>query len=126
MSNDELRLQARRTAPQIKIAAGIWAIGMMIAMAITVIWVVLAVLAGDYYSNSKLVRDTAEAGSGLLSQLATIQGLKAWLLPLSFLGMSTFLLGFGFAFANILKNVRLRGNTMAAALPELKGRKVHG
>ncbi len=123
MSNEELRLQARRTAPQIKIAAGIWVIGMMIAMAITIIWVVLAVLAGDYYSNSKLVRDTAEAGSGLLSQLATIQGLQAWLLPLSFLGMSTFLLGFGFAFANILKNVRLRGDTMAAALPELKGRK---
>ncbi len=126
MSNEELRLQAQRTAPQIKIAAGIWVIGMMIAMAITVIWVVLAVLTGDYYSNSKLVRDTAEAGSGLLSQLATIQGLQAWLLPLSFLGMATFLLGFGFAFANILKNVRLRGNTMAAALPELKGRKAHG
>ena len=66
MSNEELRLQARRTAPQIKIAAGIWVIGMMIAMAVSVIWVVLAVLAGDYYSNSKLIRDTAEAGSGLL------------------------------------------------------------
>ena len=126
MSNEELRLQARRTAPQIKIAGGVWVIGMMIVMAASVIWVVLAVLTGDYYSNSKLVRDTAEAGSGLLSQLATIQGLQAWLLPLSFLGMATFLLGFGFAFANILKNVRLRGNTMAAALPELKGRKTHG
>ncbi len=126
MSNDELRRQAQRTAPQIKIAAGIWVIGMMIVMAAAVIWVVLAVLAGDYYSNSKLVRDTAEAGSGLLSQLATIQGLQAWLLPLSFLGMATFLLGFGFAFAHILKNVRLRGNTMAAALPELKGRKARG
>ena len=126
MSNDQLRLQAQRTAPQIKIAAGIWVIGMMIVMAASVIWVVLAVLAGDYYSNSKLVRDAAEAGSGLLSQLATIQGLKAWLLPFSFLGLATFLLGFGFAFANILKNVRLRGNTMAAALPELKGRKAHG
>ena len=126
MSNDELRLQARRAAPQIKIAAGIWVVGMMIVMAATVIWVVLAILAGDYYSNSKLVRDTAEAGSGLLSQLATIQGLQAWLLPFSFLGLATFLLGFGFAFANILKNVRLRANTMAAALPELNGRKVHG
>ncbi len=47
-------------------------------------------------------------------------------LPFSFLGLATFLLGFGFAFANILKNVRLRGNTMASALPELKGRKAHG
>ena len=126
MSNDELRLQARRAAPQIKIAAGIWVVGMMIVMAATVIWVVLAILAGDYYSNSKLVRDTAEAGSGLLSQLANIQGLQAWLLPFSFLGLATFLLGFGFAFANILKNVQLRGNTMAAALPELKRRKALG
>ena len=126
MSNDELRLQARNTAPQIKIAEGIWVIGMMIVMAASVTWVVLAVLAGDYYSNSKLVRDAAGAGSGLLSQLATIQELKAWLLPFSFLGLATFLLGFGFAFANILRNLRLRANTMASALPELKGRKAHG
>ncbi len=125
MSNEELRMQARRTAPQIKIAAGIWVTGMMIIVGASIIWVVLAVLAGDYYSSSKVVRDAAEAGSGLLSQLATIQGLKAWLLPLSFLGVATFLLGFGFAFANILKNIHLRANTMAAALPELKARKTH-
>ena len=77
MSNEELRIQDRETAPQIKIAAGIWVIGMMIVMAASVIWVVLAILAGDYYSNSKVVRDAAVAGSGLLSQLATIQGLQA-------------------------------------------------
>ncbi len=47
-------------------------------------------------------------------------------MPLSFLGVATFLLGFGFAFGNILQNVRLRGNTMAAALPELKARKTEG
>ena len=98
----------------------------MLIVAASVIWIVLAVIAADYYGNSKAVRDAAEAGSGLLSQLATIQGLKAWLLPFSFLGIATFLTGFGFAFANILKNVRLRGDTMAAALPELKARKTHG
>ncbi len=126
MNNDELRLQAQKTSPLIKIAGGIWVTGMMIVMAASIIWIVLAVLAGDYYSNSKIVRDTAEAGTGLLSQLGTIQGLKAWLLPFSFLGLATFLLGFGFAFANILKNVQLRGNTMASALPELKKRKALG
>ena len=126
MSNDELRLEAQRTSPLIKIAGGIWGTGMMIIMVASIIWIVLAVLAGDYYSNTKVVRDTAEVGSGLLSQLGTIQGLKAWLLPFSFLGLATFLLGFGFAFANILKNVQLRGNTMAAALPELKRRKALG
>ena len=95
-------------------------------MTASVLWVVLAVIAGDYYSSSKSIRDAAESGSGLLSQLATIQGIKGWLLPFSFLGVATFLLGFGFAFSNILQNVRLRGNTMAAALPELKARKPQG
>ncbi|MDA1129690.1 MAG: hypothetical protein O2913_13500 [Chloroflexi bacterium] len=126
MTNEELRIQSQKTAPQIKIAGGIWVVGMMIIMVASVIWVVLAVFAGDYYSSSKPVRDAAEAGSGLLSQLAIIQGIKAWLIPLSFLGMATYLLGFGFAFANILQNVRLRGDTMAAALPELKARKTQG
>ena len=45
------------------------------------------------------------------------------MMPLEVLGLSTFLLGFGFAFANILHNVPLRGNTMVAVLPEMKARK---
>ena len=122
-SNEELRAQARQSAPQIKIAAGIWIGGMMIIAAITVIWVVLALVAGDYYSNSKAVRDAAEAGSGVLSQLSNIQATKAWLLPLEILGIASFLMGFGFAFANILQYIRLRGNTLAAVLPALKERK---
>ncbi len=123
MSNEELRTQARTSAPQIKVAAGIWVAGMMIIAVVSITWVVLAFLAGDYYSNSKAVRDAAQAGSGVLSQLANIQATKAWLLPLEILGIATFLFGFGFAFANILKNIRLRGATMAAVLPALKERK---
>ncbi len=126
MSNEELRAQARITAPQIKIAMGIWVAGMMIIAAVTIIWVVLAVVANDYYSNSKAVRDAAEAGSGVLSQLSSIQATKAWLLPMEILGIATFLFGFGFAFANILANVRLRGGTMAAVLPALKERQSSG
>ncbi len=126
MSNEELRAQARTSAPQIKIAAGIWVTGMMIIAAVTIIWVVLAVVSNDYYSNSKAVRDAAEIGSGVLSQLSSIQATKAWLLPLEILGIATFLFGFGFAFANILKNIRLRGGTMAAVLPVLKGGKTSG
>ena len=61
MSNEELEAQACQSAPQIRIAAGIWIVGMMIIVAITVIWVVLAVWADDYYSNSKAVRDAAAA-----------------------------------------------------------------
>ena len=59
----------------------------------------------------------------LLANLASIQSTKAWVTPLEVLGLSTFPQGFGFAFANILQNVRLRGNTMVADLPEMKVRK---
>ena len=123
MNDNELKAQAKRTSPHIKIAAGLWVMGLMIIMTITVTWVVLAVLASDYYGHSKAVRDAAEAGSAVLATLGTIHAVKAWMLPLQVVGLATFLLGFGFAFANILQNVRLRGNTMAATLPLLKERK---
>ncbi len=124
MSNEELRAQAQRTAPHIKIAGGLWVVGMMIIMAIVVTWVVMAIaFASDYYAFSKAVRDGAQPGSPMLATLANFQTTKAWVLPLEVLGLATFLLGFGFAFANILQNVQLRGNTMAAVLPILKARK---
>ena len=85
-----------------------------------IIWVVLAVMASDYYTSSKAVRDAAEAGSGILSQQGSIEAVKDWVLPFAFLGLATYLLGFVFAFGNILKNVRLRAGTMAAALPAIK------
>ena len=126
MNNQELRVQAQKSAPQIKIAGVLWVVAMMTIMAITITWVVISVAwAGDYYSYSKAVRDSAEAGSGVLSTLASIQTTKAWVMPLQVLGLGTFLLGFGFAFANILQNVRLRGNTMAAVLPAMKEPRSH-
>ena len=123
VTNEELRAQARSSAPYIKIAGGLWVVALMIVMAAAIIWIVLAVMAGDYYANSKAVRDAAGAGSGILSQVGNIEAVKVWVLPFAFLGVGTFLLGFGSAFANILRNVRLRGNTMAAVLPVLKQRK---
>jgi len=95
----------------------------MIVMVAAIGWIVVAATAGDYYSSSKAVRDAATAGSGLLSQLGSVQATKDWLLPFAILGFAMFIAGFGIAFVNILKNVRLRGNTMAAALPELLARK---
>ena len=122
-SNEELRAQAQGSAPFIKVAGVLWLVALMIVMAAAAIWIVLAVMAGDYYANSKAVRDAAQAGSRILSQLGTIEATKDWLLPFAFVGIATFIAGFGFAFANILRNVRLRGGTMAAALPELKERR---
>ena len=124
MNNRELKKQAQTSAPHIKIAGGLWVMAMMIVLVATVTWLVISVAwTSDYYAFSKGARDSAEAGSVLLANLASIQSTKAWVMPLEVLGLSTFLLGFGFAFANILQNVRLRGTTMAAVLPELKARK---
>jgi hypothetical protein len=124
LNNQELNKQAQTSAPQIKIAGGLWVMAMMIVLVATITWLVISVAwTNDYYAFSKGARDGAEAGSALLANLASIQSTKAWVMPLEVLGMSTFLLGFGFAFANILQNVRLRGNTMAAVLPEMKARK---
>ncbi len=124
MNNQELKTQAQTSAPQIKIAGGLWVMAMMIVLVATITWFVISVAwTNDYYAFSKGARDGAEAGSALLANLANIQTTKAWVMPLEVLGLSTFLLGFGFAFANILQNVRLRGNTMAAVLPEMKARK---
>ena len=97
---------------------------MMTVLVAAIAWLVISVVwTNDYYAFSKGARDGAEAGSVLLANLASIQTTKAWVMPLEVLGLSTFLLGFGFAFANILQHVQLRGNTMAAVLPELKARK---
>ena len=123
MSNEELRAQANRSSGRIKVAGGLWVMGMMIVMIAAITWITLAVMAGDFFANSKEVRDAAAAASGILSQQGSIEAIKDWVLPFAFLGLGTFILGFGFAFANILANVRLRANTMAAVLPALKQRK---
>jgi hypothetical protein len=119
----ELRSQATKASGLIKVAWAFWLSASMIVMIAALVWIVLAGTAGDYFSNSKNTRDAADAGSAILSQLGSIQATKDWVLPFAFLGVSMFVAGFGFAFVNILKNVKLRANTMAAALPELKARK---
>ena len=124
MNNQELKKMAQTSVTQIKIAGRLWVMAMMIVLVATVTWLVISVAwTNDYYAFSKGARDGAEAGSALLANLASIQTTKAWVVPLGVLGLSTFLLGFGFAFANILQNVPLRGNTMVAFLPEMKARK---
>ena len=119
-SNEDLQAEASKGSSFIKIAGLLWVMAMMVIMIASIAWITLAVMTGDFFTNAKSVRGAAEAGSGLLSQQGSIEAIKDWVLPFVFLGMATFLLGFGFAFANILQNVRLRGNTMAAALPLIK------
>ncbi len=125
-TNEELRAQASASSSIIKVAGVMWFAAFMIVMVASIAFFVAAATAGDYYANSKAVRDAAEAGSGVLSQLGSIAAITDWALPFAFVGIATFIAGFGFAFVNILRNVRLRGNTMAAALPELLARKSQG
>ena len=95
MSDQELRAQARRSAPYIKIAGVLWLVAFMTVMIAAVAWVVLAVMTGDYFTHSKAVRDAAEAGTGLLSQQGSIEAVENWVLPFAFVGLATFLLGSG-------------------------------
>ena len=125
-TNEVLRAQASASSSIIKVAGVLWFAAFMIVMIASIAFLVAAATAGDYYANSKAVRDAAEAGSAVLSQLGSIAAVTDWALPFAFVGIATFIAGFGFAFVNILRNVRLRGNTMAAALPELKARKSQG
>ena len=124
-SIDELRAQAQSGSPYIRIAGALWVVAMMIVMATAVVWIILAIMAGDYFANTKALRDAASTttNTGILSQQGSIEALKNWLAPLAFAGISTFIVGFGFAFANILSNIKLRGGTMAYTLPELKARR---
>ena len=123
MTNDEMRSQANRTSSLIKVADILWLAAFMMVMIGAIVFVTLAVMSGNYYDNSKAVRDAAEVGSGILSQLGSIKAVGAWVLPFTFLGISLFIAGFGFAFSNILRNINLRAGTMAAALPELRAKK---
>ena len=124
MNNQELKAQSQTSSPHIKLAGGLWFMAMMTVLVAAIAWLVISVVwNNDYSALSKGARDGAEAGSELLANLASIQTTKAWVIPLEVLGLSTFLLGFGFAFANNLQSIRLRGNTMADVLPELKVRK---
>jgi hypothetical protein len=115
-----MRYQAGTSSSLIKVAGVLWLAAFMIVTAASAVWIGLAVMSGDYYANGKAVRDAAEAGAGVLSQLGSIEAVKDWVLPFAFLGIATFILGFAFAFGNILRNIRLRGGTMALALPAIK------
>jgi hypothetical protein len=97
---------------------------LLIAMALMIVLVVgitLGVLADDYYSNTKAVRDAGEAG--LLSDLGTIMAVPAWLEPLKFLGFATFFAGISVVLAIIIKTLQTRGQAMELVLPQILGKR---
>ena len=123
MKDAEIRAQVNRPSRSIRIAVAGLVEAFTIIVIAAVLWIVISGTASDYSSSSKAVRDAAEAGSATLGQLRSIETIGDWVLPLAFVGLGRFLLGFGFTFASILANIKLRGATMAATLPSLKARK---
>ena len=113
---------SRRTQGQhsgVRLVVVLLLAGVMIEMVALIVGIALGVSTGDYFSESKVTRDAAAAGSGLLSQIGTISAVKAWLVPLQFLGVAMLFTGIAAALATIIKNLQLRSQAFAASLPVL-------
>ncbi|MCH7984876.1 MAG: hypothetical protein J4O01_07750 [Chloroflexi bacterium] len=93
--------------------------GVMIELVALVVGLALGGSIGDYFSETKATRDAATAGSGLLSQIGTINAVNAWLEPLKFLGFATLFAAIAVSLAVVIKNLQLRAEAFAAALPVL-------
>ena len=115
----EVRTGGIKTLRRINVVYLLLLLGMDMIMAAFVIGLVLSLVSGDYYSESKATRDAAEVGSSLLADLGQVQAVQAWLLPFKFLGIATFFAGIGLALSAIIKRIQLRGQVMAEGLREL-------
>lgn len=90
----------------------------LIGFSILVGVLVLSPAAASYWgSNAKAVRDGAEVGSVLLSQLTTLAWWPKLLLPLTFLGVASFMLGIALQFAAIPGILDRRTDVLVKAVP---------
>ena len=72
---------------------------------------------GYWGGNAKTVRDTAAIGSDLLGNLATLQSVPKWLVPLAFLGVASFMTGIALEFAAIPDMIDRRTKVLKQAVP---------
>lgn len=90
----------------------------LIALSFVIGAFVLAPTAADYFGvHAKEARDSAAAGSALLSQLQLLEVTPRWLTPLTFLGVASFMLGIALEFSTIPRILKNRGKVMRAAFP---------
>lgn len=95
----------------------------LIGFSILVGVLVLGPTAASYWGgNAKAVRDAAEIGSPLLGQLTTLAWWPKLLVPLTFLGVASFMLGIALEFAAIPRILDRRTQILAQAVP-LMGKK---
>lgn len=89
---------------QAKLFPPLMMLGLMILIAAFLISLWLAGVSASYWNHAIATElDTAQAGSALLGQLATIQSVKAWLEPLKFAGVAFLLTSISLALATIRK-----------------------
>ena len=111
--------QTAKTPYQLKLFPILTILGwILIMLALIIGLVVLTPTAVNYFgANSKEVRDAAEAGSQLLSQISILASIPLWLEPLIFLGVAFFICGIALEFSVIPSLVKMRGDAKAKTFP---------
>lgn len=95
---------------------------LLVGLSILVGVLVLSPAAANYWGvNAKAARDAAEVGSPLLAQLTTLAWWPKLLLPLTFLGVASFMVGIALEFAAIPRILGRRLELLKQALPLMAG-----
>ncbi len=125
MVSSDLKRRVNETPRLRRLAFGLMATGFVIITASFVIGIALGLSIADLFENAKSVRDAAaadDAGTrGILSQQGTIAATTAWLTPLKFLGLGSFLAGITVILFVIIQSLKLRAEAMKVALPIILG-----
>ena len=122
-SISELEDEANKTPPQQLIAYLLVLAGVACIIATVVLWAVLADKAGNYYAYDKAVRDSAGAGSEVLSDQSTLEAYPGWLSPMPFVGIAFFVIGIAVLFGSIMAKLKLRASVLSTVLPSLRDRR---
>jgi len=90
----------------------------LVGFAILTSVLLVAPTSASYWgANAKATRDAAQVGSALLGQLTTIAWWPKLLLPLTILGISSFMLGIALEFAAIPAILERRTEILKKAVP---------
>jgi len=91
-------------------------LGMLVIIGGLVVSLNVAGTAASVFSNSVAVIDSAEAGSPLLSNLATVHGAEAWLEAFKFVGVAFLFLGIVNGLSTIVFALRYQQEALPAAV----------
>ena len=125
MVSADLKQRVNETPRLKKLAYAFMISGFIIIAASFVIGIALGLSIADLFENAKSVRDAAApddaATRGILSQQGTIAATTAWLTPLKFIGLGSFLAGISTILYVIIQSLKLRAESMKVSLPVILG-----